>query len=87
MGCSDPDLLLSRQWLPGGDTYGGITTTFKDPASGATRLPSEGGTRPDRQYYCVNKDIGCFDVKFTFSEPENEPYHSFNIELEGDAGI
>ena len=35
----------------------------------------------------MNKDIGCFDVKFTFSEPEREPYHSFNIELEGDAGI
>ena len=46
VGCSDPDLLLSRQWLPGGDTYGGITTTFKDPASGAERLPSEGARAP-----------------------------------------
>ena len=83
---SGDDLLLSRAWLPDGESFGGIVTTFKSPDDGSILLPTSSGARPDREYYCVDPDIGCFDVWFDFSEPELEPYHSFSIELEGDGG-
>ena len=70
---------MSYRWLPSGVEYAGVFTTITLDGS---MIYNKIGARPDREYRCMDPDAGCFEMTFSFTQPENEPFHEFVFETE-----